>query len=438
MSSDIPDTPPNYTTVERASDINVAYLVSQYPAISHTFIEREVAGLRELGARVDTFSVRPCPPSELKSAAMRKDAANTVVLIDDVVRSYPQAHAELLRRNPGTWTKALGRALRTGEATPKARLWQGFYFAEAVKMHALMRERGLRHLHVHFANVSADVARLVVQIGRTIDGPESQWRWSLTMHGPTEFEGVDKVDLPAKIRDADAVSCITDFTRSQLMRYVDPSHWGKLDIVPMTIEAGSYPPPEDQRTGRQGQPLRVLFVGRLVPEKGGPLLLDALSMLRERNVPVVARFVGDGPIRALLETTAAELGLTDSVEFVGAVGQDHMLDHYHWADVFTLPSYMEGLPVVIMEALATELPVITSRINGIPELVEDGLMGRVLTPGRADLLADAIAEEATDPQRRLTQGRAGRAAVLERHTTRTASPAMAEFLRSVTPGGSAR
>lgn len=421
-------------TLDSATDargLRVAYLVSKYPAISHTFIEREIAGLRELGAVVETFSVRTCPESELKSAAMRAEASATTVLLDDVRTTMAPAAAKLLLRSPGAWARGLTQALRNGETTPKAKLWQTFYFAEALKLHELMRVRGLRHVHVHFANVSADVARLAVSIGRAVDGPDSAWRWSLTMHGPTEFEGVEKVDLPAKIASADGVSCITDFTRSQLMRYVGPEHWHKLAITHMTIDPTAYTPPEDGRAGRAGHPLRVLFVGRLVPEKGGPLLLDATARLRDRGVPVTVRFVGDGPARADLADQARLLGVGDLVEFVGAVGQDHMLPHYHWADVFTLPSYMEGLPVVIMEALATHLPVITSRINGIPELVRDHEMGRVLTPGRADLLAGAIEAMATAPEERLRQGRAGRQAVLEGFTARTEAPAMAEFLQNV-------
>lgn len=433
MTDTDPMTGPGRVPGTDASDLAVAYLVSRYPAISHTFIEREIEGLRSLGARVDTFSVRPAREEELKSKAMRAEAATTTVVLSDVPRTFPAAHARLLRRSPSTWVKALGRALHSGDTTPKARVWQGFYFAEAVLLHDEMRRRGLRHVHVHFANVSADVARLAVAIGRSIDGPESTWRWSLTMHGPTEFEGVEKVDLPAKIEDADAVSCITDFTRSQLMRYVDVEHWPKLAVTHMTIDPAKYVPPPDGRRDRPVAPLRALFVGRLVPEKGGPLLIEALSMARDRGVDVQARFVGDGPARGLLEAAAAKRGLAGQVEFVGAVGQDHLLTHYHWADVFTLPSYMEGLPVVIMEALATELPVITSRINGIPELVEDGRMGRVLTPGRADLLADAIDELSRDAGRRREQGRIGREAVLAGYTRDTQAPAMARFLRGVPP-----
>ncbi|MBO3142145.1 glycosyltransferase family 4 protein [Dermatophilus congolensis] len=426
-----PAVPP--TIPDDASDIKVAYLVSKYPALSHTFIEREIAGLRALGARIDTFSVRRCPNAELISAAMRQEAAETTVLIDEVPATFPRAHARLLTSQPSAYVRTLMRAVTTGEPHPKTRLWQGFYFAEAVKLHDQMRARGLRHVHVHFANVSADVARLAVAIGRFIDGPTSDWRWSLTMHGPTEFEGVDKVDLPAKILDADAVSCITDFTRSQLMRYVDPAHWHKLAITHMTIDPTIYMPPPDGRAGRQGQPLRLLFVGRLVPEKGGPLLLEALTLLKERGTAVQVRFVGDGPARKLLERSTRERGLEQMVEFVGAVGQDDMIPHYHWADVFTLPSYMEGLPVVIMEALATELPVITSRINGIPELVHDELMGHVLTPGRADLLANAIEDQAHNPDRRQAQGHAGRKAVLDSYTIDSQAPVMADFLRAVSP-----
>ncbi|MCH8612360.1 glycosyltransferase family 4 protein [Arsenicicoccus dermatophilus] len=411
--------------------LRVAYLVSAYPALSHAFIEREVLALRGLGAQVDTFTINETPAEQLHSQAMRADAATTTPVKTASALTWARAHLGVLRRDAGAWGRLLGTALRTGEATPKARLWQVFYLGEAVVLYDLMRRRGLRHVHAHFANVSADVARHVVTLGRDLDGPEAGWRWSFTMHGPTEFEAVDRFDLPAKVRSASGVSCISDFCRSQLMRMVEPGEWDKLALVRMTVDADRYRPPADGRAGREGAPLRVLYVGRLVPEKGGPVLLDAVRRLRDRGIPVQVRIIGSGPLEDSLREQIARQDLGELVELAGAVGQDHLPEHYHWADVFCLPSFQEGLPVVLMEALATELPVVTTRIAGVTELVADQEMGRVIPAGRGDALADALADEAADPQRRAAQGRAGRARVLEEFTPQTAGPAMADFLRSV-------
>lgn len=410
----------------------VAYLVSQYPCLSHTFIEREVLGLRALGVDVQMHSVRPCPESELRSAVMREEATRTATLHGTPPAEIAAAHSALARRSPAGYAAGAAMAARSGRTALKPKVWQGFYFAEAVLLYERLRSAGIRHVHAHFANVSCDVARIVVAIGRAEDGPDAGWRWSFTMHGPTEFEEVSAHDLPAKVEDADGVSAISDFCRSQLMRLVDPSHWGKIDVVHMTVDPQAYPPPPSPRP--VDGPLDLLYVGRLVPEKGAPVLLEAVSLLRDRGVDVRARIVGGGPLAESLATDVAHRGLGDVVELVGPVGQDDMPAEYHRADVFVLPSFQEGLPVVLMEALTTELPVVTTRIAGVAELVVDGENGRLVPAGRADLLAEAI-ESLADPELRVRLGRDGRQAVEAAFTPATEAPAMAAFLAGVRPHG---
>jgi glycosyltransferase involved in cell wall biosynthesis len=156
----------------------------------------------------------------------------------------------------------------------------------------------------------------------------------------------------------------------------------------------------------------VLFVGRIIPEKGVPLLMDALQELNNRGFDLETVIVGDGPLRPGIEATLGERGLTDKVRFIGAVGQDHLHEWYEWADVFCLPSFTEGLPVVLMEALLFRLAVVTTTVAGIPELVRHGETGLLTTPGRLDLLVEALVEVASDPERRRSLGEAGRAEVL--------------------------
>ncbi|MCB1254937.1 MAG: glycosyltransferase family 4 protein [Austwickia sp.] len=410
--------------------LRVAYLVSQYPALSHTFIESEINGLRELGVEVHTFSVRPAPQAELITPALRAEAARTEVILGRPKAAILRAQARLARRSPQVYATLLARAARTGLPTPKGRLWQLFYFAEGVILWQLLQERGLRHVHVHMANVAADVARTAVAIGTALDGPDAGWRWSLTVHGPGEFEVVQQWDVPDKIRSARAIAPISDFCRSQLMRLVEPEQWAKMRVVRMTVDTSRFAPPISGRADHGG-PLRVLSVGRLVPQKGGPVLIDALNLLAKRGIAVVARIAGGGPLDADLRAAVRRLGLADRVEFLGPVAQEDIVAQYHWADVFVLPSFQEGLPVVLMEAMATGLPVVTTQIAAVPELVADGDMGRVVPAGRADLIADALAAEAAlGVAGRHEQGRRGRAAVEREFTSATAAPAMAEFLRA--------
>jgi colanic acid/amylovoran biosynthesis glycosyltransferase len=397
--------------VSDTDGLQVGYLVSQYPALSHSFIEREVLALRSLGARVETFSVQQ-PPEQLSSAVMRAEAADTLSVQGDV-RQVVNDNARALGRAPLRYLRSLGKALRFGDNRLKARIWQVFYFVEAARIQQVMARRGLRHLHVHFANNGADIARLVVELGRALDGPDAGWSWSFTMHGPTEFEAVDRYDLASKIGSANGVACIADFTRSQLMRLSDPSHWPKFELVRMGVDTDRYRPPAEPR--RHSGPMRILDVGRLVPEKGGPVLVEAVRILLDSGIDVEVRFVGAGPLQNDFERMIADRGLTDRVRLIGPVGQDDMLEQYHWADVFCLPSFQEGLPVVLMEAMATEVPVVTTQIAGIGELVTDGVNGRLLPAGRADLIADAIAD-LQDAGLRARMGAAGRQRVVEEFT----------------------
>lgn len=406
--------------------MRIAYLNSHYPAVSHTFIEREVTALRRLGMEIHTFSVRPCAEADLKSESMRREFRQTQVLLNGSVVMWAVAHALLLLRRPGTWFSTLGRALRSGDRTPRARLWQVFYFGEAVVLHDRMRRLGLRHVHVHHANVSADVARLACFIGNRLEGPRS-WRWSLTIHGSAEFEMVHQWDVAAKVRQAEAVACISDFCRAQILRLVEPSCWTKVRKVHMSVDPAVYQPPSHPR-GHDG-PLRVVTVGRLVPLKGFPLLVEALERLDREGLRTSTRVIGQGEMHQPLQESIRSAGL--DVTLVGAVGQDDIIEHYHWADVFVLPSFLEGLPVVLMEAMATELPVIATRIGAVSELVADRVSGKIIPPARADLLADAIRALAEDPARRAEMGRVGRQAVLAEFTTDVNGPAMLDFFRDL-------
>lgn len=368
-----------------------ALLVSEYPTVSHTFIEREVSAMRALGSAVSTFTIRPTPPEQARSEHAKAERATTTALLGRPMLEYARVHAALVMRHPWAWISSLLSSTQRGPRTARSALWQLFYFAEAGVLVTEMRRQGLRHIHVHFANNGADVARAAVDLASRT-GPV--WTWSLAMHGPTEFEDVVAFDLAAKVRSAAFVACISDFCRSQLMRHVEPEHWDRLHVVRMGVDAARYTGRAAERAARPPGPLRVLFVGRLVQEKGPGLLVDAVGSLVEDGHDVELTLVGAGALQGALAAQVARRGLASRVQLVGAVGQDDLPEQYAWADVFCLPSFTEGLPVVLMEAMATELPVVTTRIAGVPELVVDGESGRLVTPGRTDQLATALLEVA--------------------------------------------
>lgn len=392
----------------------IAYLVGYYPKVSHTFITREVDGLRARGLDVQTFSLRRTPDAEVLTDADRRAAQETYVVLPPDPGRLLRAHGRAAARRPLRYLSTLALALRTSAGGVRNALWQGFYFAEAVLLADEFAARGIRHVHAHFANAASAVAMLAAHLG----GREGL-TWSFTMHGPTEFDDVTQYALAEKVRRASFVAVISDYARSQLMKLVEPGHWGRLEIVHCGVDPTVFAPVD--RSGRAG-PLRVLNVGRLVPDKGQAVLLEAMALLEARGIEVELTFVGDGPDRTALEAAAGP-----SVRFAGAVGQDRIRALYEEADAFCLPSFAEGVPVVLMEAMATGLPVVTTRIAGIPELVEDGAGGLLVAPGRADVVAAALERLAGDPELRARMGRAGRERVLAAYGIADAVERLAEL-----------
>jgi glycosyltransferase involved in cell wall biosynthesis len=388
--------------------VRIAYVSSRYPAVSHTFIQREVAALRAIGIDVDTVAIRRAAAGEVLSEADRAEARSTYAILPVTPWRLAGAHLGALLRYPRAYRTTLVRALKLAPAGLRGRLWQMFYFGEAVLLWDHARRRRVGHLHAHFANVGSDVALLAAHLGAAAGrGPRS---WSMTMHGSTEFYDVHEHRLPEKVADAAFVACISDFTRSQLMLSADPAHWGKLELVRCGVDPRAFAP-----VARDGDrpPLRVLTVSRLVPGKGFALLLDALADAVGRGHDLVLEVVGDGPDGDALRARARRLGIDGRVTWLGAVGQDEIRRSYEQADVFCLPSFAEGVPVVLMEAMAVELAVVATRIAGIPELVSDGESGLLVTPARADELAEALARLAADEPLRRRLGRAAREAVLD-------------------------
>ncbi len=242
----------------------IGYVTSRYPLITHTFIQREVAGLRELGHDVTTFTVRASSPDELLTPADRAEAQATIAIFPPSPRAVGRGLLGPLLRHPGAVVGLVRHAAHKRWAQPVALLWRLFYVAEALLLWRACRDRGIRHLHAHHANVAADLAWLATEFARRVD-PEASASWSFTLHGPLELMAVSDHDLTRKAASAGAVACISDFTRSQLMMHSDPDHWDRFRVVRCSVDSQSFVPASRRRTD-PASPFTVLGIGRITAQ----------------------------------------------------------------------------------------------------------------------------------------------------------------------------
>ncbi|CUH51135.1 glycosyltransferase family 4 protein [Shimia marina] len=377
----------------------IAYLTGEYPRATDTFIQREVAELRARGHQVETCSVRRTGAEHLVGEEQKIEAKNTFYILAAAKSPVTLISAILgaLLRRPGGFLRALLLALRVAPPGLRNHLYQLFYFAEAAVLAAHLRKRGVRHLHNHIAKSSCTVAMLTSEL--------SGIPFSFTLHGPDIFFAPDHWRLDEKIARARFVACISQFCRSQAMAFCDPKHWGKLHIVHCGVDPLRYDGGDDPVD------TNLLFVGRLAPVKGLPILLRALEPLTRQFPDIRLTVVGDGPGRTALEHQVETSGLAEHVRFVGYKSQTEVAEALKAADLFVLPSFAEGVPVVLMEAMAARRPVVATQIAGIPELVADGGAGLLVPPGDVAALSAAISKILANPARATAMGIAGRAKV---------------------------
>jgi colanic acid/amylovoran biosynthesis glycosyltransferase len=413
---------------ERLMSLRCAYLVARHPAITQTFVYHEIRALRGLGAEVLTASVRRSDPGEALSPDAERERRETYALLPTSVPRLLRAHARAFGQAPLAYLQTLASALWMGPAGARNRLWQLFYFAETMLLWEWLVRQDVRHVHVHFANVASDVAMLCASFGNRADPGGARWSWSLTVHGPTELLDMQAHKLARKVRAADAVICTSDFVRSQLLSLVPEPGGTHLVTLRCGVDRTIFHPPAEPP---DGTPVEILNVAGMSARKGHRVLLDALAELDRRGVDFHAKLVGDGPERAALEEHVGNLGLDDRVTFMGALGEHVVPGLYRRADIFCLPSFAEGVPTVLMEAMASELPVVTTHIMGVPELVRDGHSGLVIPPARSDALADALEALAGDPELRRKLGRAARERVESEYDLHRSAVQLARLLGSL-------
>ena len=403
-----------------ARQTTIAYLTSAYARASDSFIRGEVAQLRELGFTVPTFSVRKSPASELVSDEIRREHRNTRFLLErHALARLPLAAVKELFRNPSNFLGAARLALKCAPPGLRSKVWALAYVAEACLLAQWLREKNVRHLHNHIGENSATVAMLA--------GLISGVPYSLTIHGPGEFDQPTLLALDEKIARAAFVVAVSDYGRSQLFRWSRHGDWGKVHVVHCGVDESflNHPPtPVPQAP-------RLVCVGRLAEQKGQLLLVEAAAELAREGMNFELVLVGDGPMRGEIERLIERHGLRDHVTIAGWMSGDSVRDQLLAARAMVLPSFAEGLPVVIMEALALRRPVISTYVAGIPELVRSGESGWLVPAGSVPALVEAMREAVTARVERLeAMGRAGAALVAERHDARKEAAKLAGFIAS--------
>lgn len=408
---------PGVEPEHRAELPRIGYYLHTYPRATDTFIQREIAALRARGAELHTFAARqPDAMHEVAEEIIRERARTVYLLPVNPLRLLAANLAELLR-HPGGYFGALRLAMRMSCGGWRIRMHQLFYFQEAVLLAGQLRRRGIEHLHNHFGDVGGTVTLLASRLARI--------GFSITVHGPHLFFDPMRWGLREKIHAARFIACISEYCRDQMMRHADPVDAARLAIIHCGIDLGSYScRPVSERAAR------LLYAGRLASEKGLPVLFQALTELAAQGRAWQLTVLGDGPERARLEQMARELGLAERVRFEGYVSQAGVADHLREADVFVLPSLAEGVPVSLMEAMASGVPVVATRVGGVAELVEDGESGLLVPPSDAPALQAALLRYLDDAALRRRIARAGRLLVEQRFSLETEVDKLRDLFRT--------
>jgi glycosyltransferase involved in cell wall biosynthesis len=383
--------------------MRIAYLINQYPQVSHSFIRREILALESMGVEVTRFSIRRgmgaiVDPEDLE------EQTKTQVLLDAGALGLAKAVIQGLLTNPQSWLQALVLAIQIGWKSDRGLLRHFVYFAEACVLKFFLKAAKVNHVHVHFGTNSAAVAMLCCILG----GPA----YSFTVHGPEEFDKAVLLSLDIKIRHAAFVVAISSFGKSQLCRYCPVTEWNKIHVIRCGVDAKflEYTP-----EAIPNEP-RLVCVGRLSEQKAHLVLLQAVDILARVGIVFELILVGDGPLRDLLQTQIEHLGLQQQIKLHGWADTETVRQKILAARALVLPSFAEGLPVVLMEALALQRPVISTYVAGIPELVVPGENGWLVPAGDVEKLAAALKEVLQCSTTSLEEfGRKGRLSISTQH-----------------------
>ncbi len=404
----------------------IAYLSTHYPGVTHTFIQREVLELREQGVPVDTFSINTINDDQIQTSIDSSERETTVFLKGLGVSKMCWFFACAVVAHPLALLSTLRLAGRDVGFDIGRRVRRWMQVGEGILLEAICRRRGITHIHAQMGQAPANIARFATHFANAAF-PGRGAKWSVTIHGPQDCLDEPTQLLVAKMESAEFVVAVSDFTKAQLLRQVPTPMWSNVHTVRCGIDLGI----ETALPGGQDScPFRILVVARISPEKGHGILLQAVAYLRDRGVDVRLELVGPGDFDGTFGDLADQLSIRELVTATGSVPPDEVISRMRSADVLCLPSFAEGLPVVIMEAMAVGLPVVASGISGVPELIEQGVTGLLVIPARPDLLADALQRLAVDNELRAHLATEARRRVEQLHDGKSNVATLAELFRN--------
>ena len=357
--------------------MKVAYVLNQYPKVSHSFIRREILALEAQGFEVKRIAMRGWHDNVVDENDVR-ERDRTFYVLQRGIGPLLLATLRASFKSPTRLFKALLLALKMGWRADRPLPYHLIYLTEACLVLHQMTVFGARHAHAHFGTNAAEIAMLTNALG----GPT----FSFTVHGPEEFDKPEFIGLREKINRAAFVVAISSFGRSQLFRWVGHEIWPKVHVVHCALESGFY--------AGTAQPIpqapRVVCVGRLCEQKGQMLLLEAVGQLRDRGIKIELVLAGDGPMRSELESLIKLNNLEKAVRITGWISSSEVRAEIIAARALILPSFAEGLPVVVMEAMALHRPVLTTSVAGVPELVQSGKTGWLVPAGDVEALSRGL------------------------------------------------
>ena len=395
--------------------MRIAYVINQYPKVSHSFIRREILALERQGHDIMRIALRGWN-DELVDPEDRAERARTRYVLRDKT-ALLLAMARMALVHPVRYMKALGLIWQISRKAERPLPIHLIYLAEACRIELWLRQAGAQHVHAHFGTNSAEVAMLVHVLG----GPQ----WSFTVHGPEEFDKAPLIGLAEKISQCSFVIAVSSYGRSQLYRLVDQQHWSKVHVIHCGLDRTYFEVPENSPPATR----RLVCVGRLCEQKGHLLLLEAARRLARDGTDFELVIAGDGELRGEIDRVIAHYGL-NNIRITGWISGEQVRDEILAARALVLPSFAEGLPVVIMEAMALRRPIIGTYVGGIPELVLPIRNGWLVPAGDADALCFAMRSclEASADTIEI-MGDAGCKRVLARHNVETEAAKLSKLFQ---------
>lgn len=408
-----------------ASPFSVAYVMTHYPRVALTFISGEIDEIERCGGRIFPIAMNLPSAADVATDAARERQRQTLYL-----KSNPSGIAAAIlgaaARHPLKISKLAARAVTSARSDLGLAARRLIHVAYAAVVARHCRANGVRHLHAQFGLAPATIAWFACEMLNFDAG--ATCTWSFTIHGFQDFINEAEARLDLKAASASSVICVSDFTRSQLCRVTDFNYWQRFHVMRCGIDLGAFP----FRQVRPMRPIpRIVILGRLSPEKGHGILLEAVRTLTQDDVPVEVHVIGDGPFRDAIRLQARGLGIEDRVSLLGEMEPGEVSRGLADADIFCMASFSEGLPISIMEAMAIGVPVITTWISGIPELAVQGETALTVPPGNSDALAAAIKRLIADRSLCDRLVVAARAAVERSHSRETNAKQLAGMFRSL-------